>query len=39
MKRTQQLLHDFWFEAAPPARLAMLRILLGFYAIWYVGTE
>jgi predicted DCC family thiol-disulfide oxidoreductase YuxK len=39
MKRTQQLLHDFWFEAAPPARLAMLRILLGLYAIWYVGTE
>ncbi len=38
MKATRQVLHDFWFEAAPPARLAVLRVLVGLFALWYAGT-
>ena len=38
MKPTRQMLHDLWFEAAPPARLAVLRILVGLFALWYTGT-
>src|SRR6266404_4297952 len=38
MKPTRQMLHDSWFEAAPPARLAVLRILVGLFALWYTGT-
>src|SRR6266699_1245473 len=38
MKPTRQILHDLWFEAAPPARLAVLRILVGLFALWYAGT-
>jgi len=39
MTTTRRALHDFWFEAAPPGRLAVLRIILGLYSLWYVGTE
>ena len=39
MKATRRTLHDLWFEAVPPGRLAVLRIILGVYALWYVGTE
>src|SRR6266566_3927203 len=38
MKPTRQILNDFWFEAAPPARLAVLRVLVGMFALWYAGT-
>src|SRR5438477_3011316 len=38
MKPIRQILHDFWFEAAPPARLAVLRVLVGLFALWYAGT-
>jgi len=38
MKPLNQTLHDFWFEAAPPTRLAMLRILLGTFTLWYLVT-
>jgi predicted DCC family thiol-disulfide oxidoreductase YuxK/uncharacterized membrane protein YphA (DoxX/SURF4 family) len=38
MKPTRQILHGFWFEAAPPARLAVLRVLVGMFALWYAGT-
>jgi hypothetical protein len=39
MKPIHQTVHDFWFEAAPPARLAMLRILVGAYALYYLVPE
>jgi predicted DCC family thiol-disulfide oxidoreductase YuxK len=38
MNATQGTLHDFWFEPAPPTRLAILRILIGAFAVWYVVT-
>src|SRR5207237_10854876 len=38
MKPPGQMLHDFWFEAAPPGRLAVLRVLVGLFALWYAGT-
>ena len=33
MTPIHRTLRDFWFEAAPPTRLAMLRILVGAYAL------
>jgi predicted DCC family thiol-disulfide oxidoreductase YuxK len=39
MKALRQGLHDFWFAEAPPTRLALLRILIGGFALWYFGTE
>ncbi len=39
MKPIQQTLHDFWFEAAPPERLALLRILVGAFVLWYLVPE
>ena len=35
MSRWATRLHDFWFSAAPAERLAMLRILIGGYALYY----
>ena len=34
-----QRIHDFWFEPAPAARLAILRILVGAFAVWYLLME
>ncbi|HEU0010449.1 MAG TPA: hypothetical protein VFT34_11590 [Verrucomicrobiae bacterium] len=31
-----QRLHAFWFEPAPAARLAFLRILIGGFVLWYL---
>src|ERR1044071_8641186 len=39
MKTFSQKAHDFWFEAAPATRLAMLRILVGAFTIWYLVPE
>ena len=39
MKRLPQLLDRFWFASAPASRLAILRILVGSYALYYVGTR
>ena len=39
MKPVRQILHELWFEAAPPARLALLRILVGAYFIWFMVPE
>ncbi len=36
MNRICHKLHDFWFEKAPPERLALLRFLVGAYALWYL---
>jgi hypothetical protein len=32
-----QRLHDLWFEPAPAERLAVLRILVGAFSVWYFG--
>jgi hypothetical protein len=37
MKRLFRLLDKFWFPEAPPARLAVLRILVGIYAFCLVA--
>jgi predicted DCC family thiol-disulfide oxidoreductase YuxK len=39
MKPIHQTLHDFWFETAPPARLALLRIIVGVYSLFYLVPE
>ncbi|MGH7961304.1 MAG: hypothetical protein ACRERD_05695 [Candidatus Binatia bacterium] len=39
MKRLLRLLDDFWFAEAPASRLATLRVLIGAYALYYVGTR
>src|SRR5262245_10513945 len=39
MKPLHQIVHDFWFEAAPAARLALLRILLGIFVSAYFVNE
>ena len=39
MKPISQALHDFWFETVPPARLGLLRLLLGVYLLWYLVPE
>lgn len=39
MKPIKQTLHDFWFDAAPATRLALLRILIGGYAFGYLLYE
>ncbi len=33
------LLDRFWFVEAPPARLALLRILIGSYSLYYIGSR
>ncbi len=39
MKAFSETVHDFWFEPAPPARLAILRILVGSFVVWYLTME
>jgi hypothetical protein len=39
MKRLLGVLDGFWFQEAPAARLAMLRILIGAYAFWLTATH
>ena len=39
MKTINQAVHDFWFEPAPAARLAILRILVGAFVVWYLTME
>src|SRR5687767_3539528 len=39
MKRVLQFLDNFWFAAAPARRLAMLRILVGAFALQYVARR
>src|SRR5438874_3574457 len=39
MKPFRQRLEAFWFPEAPAARLAVLRILIGAFALWLVATE
>jgi hypothetical protein len=34
MKPTRRTLREYWFDAGPPSRLALLRILVGGYALW-----
>jgi len=36
MNTTYSKLHDFWFEPAPPARLALFRILIGVFTLFYI---
>ena len=35
----RDLLDRSWFVEAPPARLALLRILIGSYSLYYVGSR
>jgi len=39
MKTANQKLYDFWFEPAPATRLAILRILVGLFVLWYLIPE
>jgi hypothetical protein len=39
MNKFLQRLEKFWFVAAPPERLAMLRILVGAFTLQYVGAR
>jgi len=39
VKPIRQALDEFWFEPAPPARLALLRIFVGVYLCWYLVPE
>ncbi len=39
MKSTSQKVHDFWFESTPATRLALLRIFIGGFALWYLLNE
>ena len=39
MTRLARRLDALWFPEAPAARLAMLRILIGAFSLWLVGTE
>ena len=39
MSEGRRWLERFWFCPAPAARLALLRILIGGYALWYVGQR
>ncbi|MDX2034989.1 MAG: HTTM domain-containing protein [Blastocatellia bacterium] len=39
MKSWRQRLEEFWFAAAPPERLAMLRIAVGAFALYYIGAR
>ncbi|NJN35579.1 MAG: hypothetical protein HC817_16285, partial [Saprospiraceae bacterium] len=36
MKNILNKFNDFWFQAMPPERLAMLRIATGFFSLWYL---
>jgi hypothetical protein len=35
-KRIVEKLRRFWFEPAPATRLAMLRIMIGAFVVWYL---
>ena len=35
-KRVIEKVRRFWFEPAPASRLALLRILIGAFALWYL---
>jgi hypothetical protein len=39
MNRLMGILDGFWFTKAPATRLALLRILLGAYTLYYVGRR
>jgi hypothetical protein len=39
MTRMLRALDEFWFPPAPAARLAVLRILVGAFAFWLVGSH
>jgi predicted DCC family thiol-disulfide oxidoreductase YuxK len=39
MKTINQTIHDYWFEPAPAARLGILRILIGGFAVWWLLME
>jgi predicted DCC family thiol-disulfide oxidoreductase YuxK len=39
MKPLRQRLYSFWFDPSPALRLAVLRILLGAYVLWYLIPE
>lgn len=39
MKKIIQSLNRFWFSEAPPERLGVIRILIGLYALYYIGTR
>ncbi|MDX2267394.1 MAG: DCC1-like thiol-disulfide oxidoreductase family protein [Bryobacter sp.] len=37
MKRVQSFLNSIWFPALSPSRLAVIRILTGLFALWYLA--
>ena len=39
MQRVSGSLWRFWFQPAPADRLAVLRVFIGGYALWYVYTR
>jgi hypothetical protein len=39
MKSWLKRLEEFWFAAAPPERLALLRIAVGAFALYYIGAR
>jgi len=39
MKRFLNTLDKFWFAEAPAARLALLRILIGAFSLWYLAPR
>lgn len=39
MKALGKAVKEFWFESAPAERPALLRILVGAYALWYLVPE
>src|SRR5687767_2927650 len=39
MKTINQTIHDYWFEPVPAARLGILRILIGGFAVWWLLME
>lgn len=39
MNRLYTMVDTFWFVKAPASRLAMLRIILGAYTLYYVGRR
>ena len=36
MNSIRQTLHDYWFSPAPATRLALLRILIGTFILWFL---
>lgn len=39
MRRLIRALDDFWFTRVPAQRLALLRVLLGAYTLYYIGRR